>query len=439
MVAPRQGDALGTKATKHPVWRLIALALLFLVTVPLQFVFENSETVLENVHKPGWVEQTASLFHSRFAYIPRPLEARYVALLSISEESEGALPGPCVVRSFLLKLLVPLVATGPALIVSDIALAGDDASDTCPASAPETQDLAAKIIAAARTTPLVIGQASWGLDELPETHVAQLRKQGFGPNDLLLRMPIALKPRPKNVSFGLIRLNQDFQKVPVVWFSHQSESSGAEPRPALGLAAAEMYRSTFPNGVSRLKSLEATRYHPVTALLGESSFTVVPAIRVICDAQVANHDWRHCVASKGDSNITAQLHGRIVVLGFSDHANDLWNTNVGRMAGYVLHANYIEALLDARAYQPLSFWLTCLLSALWLALVEVPFWIPRLSVTKALIFSAGVSIIFLFLANYVALVNFGLYITLFVPGVLLIAVLAIHGVAERLREKEVEA
>ncbi len=79
--------------------------------------------------------------------------------------------------------------------------------------------------------------------------------------------------------------------------------------------------------------------------------------------------------------------------GVSDNPHDLLNTPVGRLAGYVLQANYIEALLDARAYRPIGFWLTCGLSLLWLILVELPFWILKNQITKGLLFSIAVSII----------------------------------------------
>jgi hypothetical protein len=156
----------------------------------------------------------------------------------------------------------------------------------------------------------------------------------------------------------------------------------------------------------------------------------------MCPVPPADHKWKNCPDPAGNRDGTnAKLHGRVVVVGFSDNSNDLWNTAVGRLAGYVLQANYIEALLDARTFQPLGFWLTCWLSLLWLMLVELPFWVLKNQIAKGLLFSFVSSIIILFLAKYVALVNFGLYISLFAPSVLLVAVSLLHVIAESYRER----
>jgi hypothetical protein len=439
MMTPKGTDdkRLGKEAFHR--WRFVVLAVISVLAISLQFIFEHSEAVIQNVRMPHWmqhrVQQAGSLFDPPFAYIPRPHEAHYVGLVSISEDSEGALQGPCAVRSFLTKLLPALVAARPTMIVSDIALAGDNASDACQGAAPETQNLVTTINVAAKSTPLVIGQASWRLDDVPTARAQRLRDQGFGENDLLLRKMIDLDGKSENVSFGLIRLNQQIERVPVVWFSHESETSGAQPVPSLGLAAAEMYRATFPNGNARLESLETAGYHPVTDLLPESAFAVVPAISVMCSEQGPNRNWQNCSDPlEGNRDLRANLRGRVVVVGFSDHADDLWKTSVGQMAGYVLQANYIEALLDARVYRPVGFWMTCLLSVLWLFVVELPFWVLNLPIRKGLIFSAGSSMIILVLAKYVALVNFGLYISLFAPSVLLIAVSVLHLLARRFEE-----
>jgi hypothetical protein len=392
--------------------------------------------VVENVSMPRWlhhpIQQIRYWSNSPFAVIPRPLEARYAALVSISDSSEGRLSGPCSKRALLTKLLPAINAARPAMIVVDLALTGEDTSDSCASDAPETSALISGIETAAKTTPLVIGQATISLDEMTDDKATQLRERGFGENDLLLRKPMSVSPETSNVSFGLIRFNQDLEKVPVLWFAHQDEISGAKAVPALGFVAAQMYRSAFPEGLRRLQMLADARYHPVAAFLPQTDFATVNAIDVICRKPPQNHDWLNCTDPEAaGTSVTPQLHGRVVVIGISDNTNDLWATPVGRMPGYAVHANYIEALLDARAYRPLGFWLTCLLSLVWLVLVEMPFWILKNQLQKGLLFSVAVSIIILFLAKYVALVNFGLYISLFAPSVLLLGVSLLHVVAGR--------
>ncbi len=185
------------------------------------------------------------------------------------------------------------------MIVVDIALTGEDSSDSCRLDAQETKELVSAIEKVAKTKPIAIGQASSTLDELTEDRATQLRDQGFGEDDLLLRKPILLNSETKNVSFGLIRLNKHLERVPVAWFAHQDDTSSAKPVSALGFVAAEVYRSTFPNGLRRLQRLEAARYHPVAALLPQSDFAVVNAEEVMCPSPPTKRDWEELSRSGG--------------------------------------------------------------------------------------------------------------------------------------------
>lgn len=417
--------------------RIAILVTFYIVATLLQFTFEHAERLTEYVHLPhrleSGFERTAAFLNTPFRYIPRPTEARYAALVSITEDSEGPLRGPCDVRAFLVQLLPAIVRARPNIVVLDVAPADDDRQDACDTKSPETMSLRAAVQAATETTPLVIGQPSSRLDDLTEERAQRLLANGFRVNDLLLRKPIQLTPKPQDLAFGLVWPNQDIEKVPIDWEVHQSETSGAEPFPSLAFAAAKLYRSTIPNGEERFEQLESKQYHPVADLLPENSFALIPAISLLCSSQPGDRDWRNCPRPT-DFASQRMLHGRIVVVGFGDHHDDQWNTRRGRMPGFVLHANYIEALLDARAFRPLTFWMTCLLSLLWLLLVEVPYWIPKLSILKAISFSVLISLLVVFLVQYVALVNLGLYINLFAPSVLLLAVSVLHVLSKHFEE-----
>ena len=142
-------NASGESKNKRPVkavhrgWHFAIVATLFVLAISLQFIFEHSEEVIENVPMPHLIQrgilQAGSWFSSPFAFIPRPLEARYSALVSISDHSEGSLPGPCIKRSFLAKLLPAINVARPAMIVLDIALPADEATDSCGKDAQATK------------------------------------------------------------------------------------------------------------------------------------------------------------------------------------------------------------------------------------------------------------------------------------------------------------
>lgn len=437
MAQPATTENKEKRANRLRKFRIPALVLIYIIATALQFLFEHSEQLSDYFPVPGLIQSSITwvggFFNSPFAYIPRPTEARYTALVSISDDLEGPLHGACEVRAFLAKLVPAIVAARPSIIVFDVALAGDNGYDACPTETQETKDLVLAFETAARSTPLVIGQASLKLENLPEERARRLRDNGFRENDLLLRKPIMLEPKPQDVAFGLVWPNQQVEKVPIDWYAHEAESSGAKPYPSLSLVAAKMYRSTFPKGNERLDRLESEQYHPISQLLREEAFALVPAISLLCDLDKDPKGWRGC-STPPTNDASNKLHGRIVVVGFSDRPDDQWETSAGRMPGYVLHANYIESLLDARAFRPLSFGMTCFVSLLWLLLVELPYWLLKLPIWKGIFFSVGISLVVVFLARYVALVNFGLFINLFTPSAFLVTVSVLHLLAKRFEE-----
>ena len=256
--------------------RIPILVSIYIISTALQFAFEHAEQLSDYLPVPGWMERSmgwiGGIFNSPFAYIPRPTEARYSALVSIGEDSEGPLHGACEVREFLSRLVPAIASTRPSMIVLDVALTDDNGSDTCPPEKQETQDFIHALKSAAEGTPLVIGQASVKFEDLTEDRAKRLRKNGFREGDLLLRKTIQLNPKPDNVAFGLVWPNQQIDKVPIDWSAHENEQSGAIPYPSLSFVVAKMYRSTFPRGNDRLNDLENQGYHPISHLLPEDAF-----------------------------------------------------------------------------------------------------------------------------------------------------------------------
>src|ERR1039458_10133253 len=203
---------------EHPIRKLMPW-IVSLVAVAAVFALENSEEMLGGFpggeHVRDAVARFANQFQ-RFSFIPRPLEARYVALLSISDASEGPLTGPCATRKFMAKLLPRLAEARPALIASDIAFTAGTSSDTCPENMPETSELLKAIRAAAATTPIVLGQAAISIEQLKHDDAEELGSRGFGIKELHLRLWVTTESQPI-AGFGLLRLKRRVDKVPLSW------------------------------------------------------------------------------------------------------------------------------------------------------------------------------------------------------------------------------
>jgi hypothetical protein len=409
--------------------------MLFFAGVGVLFVVENFE-ILDRLPVGSRIKQklngSYSLYQLQMRMIPRPLESHYVTLVSMSASSEGPFKTPCEIRAFLAKLLPRLAEMRPAMIVSDVGFA----KDNCGNDAPDTKDLIAAIKSASDTTPVVVAQGTTSLDEMTEERAGELRRGGFEENDLLLDESIPL-PDGLNLGRGLIRMNADLKKIPIRWYARGDENAPVRFEDSLPFAAAKMYRSTFPDGGARLRELEHGPYHPYSSLLAKKDFSIVPSIQVMCDqSHSMERKWRLCRADEGNQDERKKLHGRILMIGFEDDPRDLWPTAIGQLPGYALQANYLEALLDARVFQPLALRYQFALSFVWLTLVELPFWLHDFRTGKALFYSFLISCLVVFLLYYIALVNFNWYISVGPPSALAILARVLYQNLERKAKHE---
>jgi CHASE2 domain-containing sensor protein len=408
---------------------------LFFAGVGVLFVVENFE-ILDRLPVGNAIKEKVngsySLYQLQMRMIPRPLESHYVTLVSLTSVSEGPFKTPCETRAFFAKLLPRLIEMRPAMIVSDVGFG----KDNCGNDMQETKDLVAAIKAASDSTPIVVAQGTKTLREMTEEQVEELRRREFDENDLLLNKSIPL-PGSDNLRVGLIRMNADLKKIPIRWYVWDDEKAQPRFEDSLSFAAAKRYRAAFPDKGARLQKLERAPYHPYASFLSGAEFSTVPAIQAMCDQKHAlAQNWRECGADEGNAEEREKLHGRILMIGFGDDPKDLWQTVAGRLPGYALQANYLEALLDARVFLPLSLRNQLLLSFAWLLLVELPFWLHDFRTGQALFYSCVISCFVIFLLYYLALVNLNWYISVGPPSVLAIVARVAYQNLERKAKHE---
>jgi hypothetical protein len=96
------------------------------------------------------------------------------------------------------------------------------------------------------------------------------------------------------------------------------------------------------------------------------------------------------------------LTGRIAVIG--DASGDTHESVLGEVPGVVLHANYIEALLDDRYYIPLGQWTSILVILLSCGVIQLVFWTTE-KPEKAWLYSVG-ALLLLAVVGYFCLVQF---------------------------------
>ncbi|HTR36996.1 MAG TPA: CHASE2 domain-containing protein [Bryobacteraceae bacterium] len=395
---------------KTPQKRTIAIVVAaYFVAVTALFLIENVEELARLPFGSSIarkIEHFGTLYQFQMSLVPRPLESHYVSLLDF-----GSGQGNCETRRRITDALPKLAAARPAMIVSDIGFAN--------ANCINEPDTTAKLVKALRdvsqTTPLVLPDPTESLIEMPDRKADEMREKGFGDDDLLAIEPVPVPDA--HIAYGVIELNADRRKVPVRWGVHATPGAPLMFRESLSFAAAKLYRSNFPDKGERLDKLAAAGYHPFTSLLREADFSTVPVEHISEESSIA------------------KLKGRIVIMGFGDDLHDLWSTYVGRLPGYVLQANYLEALLDARAYRPVSFLNQLFIGALWFGVVELPFWFHKFSDIGALLRSFALSLIIMFVLYYVLLVNFAWYVSVAPPSALAIAGRVLYQAMERKSKK----
>jgi CHASE2 domain-containing sensor protein len=395
---------------------IIAAFLVYLLACSIPFLIENAAEFSQLL--PGGVKDalgSASRTYQRWLAGPRGAESRYTALVALNQAAfPGAITEACRQREIIATLLPRLVEQGPQIIAIDLAFL----PDSCPPDPHQswTPQLKAALAAASARVPIVLGQSARDLQEVPEEQRRNLTAQNFNPNGLLLNAVMEV-PGAAGIRYGLMRTNADFRRVPLEWPAY--EMSGAqvnylEMRPSLSLAAARLARSGFPAGSAAIDDFVNRTTHPYTTLLAEEDFIRVPAADLLCGTSFAGSS---CATPDAARQARERLRGKIAVVAWQDDARDVHATPVGNLPGALLHANFIESLLDNRLFHPLSFRWQAGLSLLWFALIEWPFHIWPQAVPRAFLAALGSLGVFAFVIYYVVVINTGWYLALLPPSV----------------------
>lgn len=147
----------------------------------------------------------------------------------------------------------------------------------------------------------------------------------------------------------------------------------------------------------QLTSLEEVP-HPYTALIPESAFDTLQASQVICSAKTSSDRPQDCKGQSGlqDDVLHRRLINRLVVVG-ERNERDVFQTPIGRMQGALLHANYIQALLDQRTVNQTSWIWKLIITFCFFILIEIVFYQkqykPEVRLAICLICCFGLSVL----------------------------------------------
>ena len=371
-------------------------ALLYLLVACCAILIENQDEILKGL---GWGEcdritLPVRMLYQRFATVSHTMRSHRVWIVSYSERDFPSIANPCSKRAFTAAIITRLAQFSPSVIAVDHWYSPDRCN--LGKEDPERSgELTAAIRTVSTTTRIVIGADSDSWEELSEDELSALRQRGFSPGDQIVNPPEpTLAPtefNSDNVRSALVRLNCDNRRIPLLWHVYLDRKhipNNAVMATSLALETARIDQSTltpalnsrvrsrqYPSSIgegessslkngSSIDRLIADRQHPFTGFMGESEFSplrdgqLLTASALLCGSNVqgtalAMKDWSHCNGAKPED--LAKLRSTVIVIG-QNIDSDQHKSVLGTVPGYLLHANYIDALLSDFYFRPLNPW-----------------------------------------------------------------------------------
>jgi len=346
------------------------------------------------------VFELSGIYQRLVASGPRKPVPRFTVVVTLNPASEPSLSSAfsnvCQQRTAVAHVIKTISEFSPAVIVVDKYFI-----DRCEKDHAGTDALtnALEEVSVRRAIPIIIGRridpfSSAGLDGegqsrrlLPTLRLAPCaRIEGKS-----IRQGKEIRDR-KGIREGIVNVDRDTKRLPLGWTvipngtacstpdTTRSMDGQPEWRQTLAVEAAEAYDIQLLDKYPFLNDLITDRRHPYISFLrleDIKNYATFSALEIVCGSKDKDvKQWlidllktQTPCPDSGRADLI-YLQGRIVVIGEIDFDRDAhfsvdaalakslkWEAaHDGRVAGFLLHANYIEALLDQRYFRPVSGW-----------------------------------------------------------------------------------
>ena len=326
----------------------------------------------------------------------------------------------CTARLFLARLLYRVSEAGPRMIAIDRWYRPNDAS-ACSQGNATTEELAKAIGTVSKDIPIVIAMESVNYVEV----AGYCSPQVTLPRDtLVLVQRVRFETGNKNVHYGLARFNESERRIPLGWLAYsdcnQAQLKTEKPKliPTLALESLAVSQHEDVSEILKQTGLE-TEFtdidHPF-AHFRDEGFPEFSAMRILC-GDSHDVDWRTCAVRGVEDLDLEKLRGQIVLIG-ELAPSDIFNTVIGPMPGVIIHANYIDSLMNSHFFKPVFGPLEVAVSIVWCCLIEMIFRWKASSPELALGLSLLTAAIMGFLFYSILVVYFGVYAILLPPSIL---------------------
>lgn len=321
----------------------MACAIVYAAELWVDHLMENGDAPQSIFDSLGWYEKLVGA--------ARPPLERYTAVVKIDSQNDTGTKGRddiCRQRAQTAKLLCRVDRALPKVIVLDKFYAPKECGEA-------NDDLRKALGEVSQRVPVVIGRL------VPDEVVIFQSKewQYLEPSEPSLKFNHG--PISKLVE-GVVNIDPDTRKLPLQWqlFPSKEEAptgSHLSWYPTLPLAAAQGYDDNLRKNHPRLDDLLNRHEHPYISFLREDEFksqsilvSDVLAGADVSDSQSKETEKTFCRDEKPPKN-SRIMSGKVVVIGEVDPIGDMHHSVVGKLPGFLMQANFIEALLDDRYYR----------------------------------------------------------------------------------------
>ncbi len=312
-------------------------------------IAEGGEFLLDKLREPGrdysgFADSviTATGLYQRIVSAPRNPLVHFTVVVEINPNQDlpaVSASNVCPERAFLAELLTKIDSFSPAEIVIDKYFG----RDSCSADDPGTVALRQTIATIRQHEPVLVGLRARDVE-------AGVR------HGSVIDPSLEFDQANPGAQTAIVNIAYDNRTLPLQWQLYESPQSLSAGKSivldTVSLAAAKLYDPHLLRKNPRLQQLIDSGAQPFIGFLdiGKFAFAHYYAGQVLCGASVPDQlDWRTCDRHKGTSP-AADLRGKIFLIGETDSDRDQHYSVVGRVAGFYLQANYVEALLDDRVY-----------------------------------------------------------------------------------------
>lgn len=339
--------------TAHPLRRALFLGITYLLALVLLILWESRERLqlFESPCQPA-VSESKSPFYSepyrRILNWASSDTSSFVSTIAIPRSLEQIQQNICLSRAYTADILRLIAAQHPAEVVLDRFYS----PNSCASDPQSTTELIS--VVRSLPFPVIVGEST---EFAAEEH----------DNACLVRRS-QLDFASPNVRHGLIRLNIEPERIPLLWRvlpAANPESKPSEIADSLSWAAVRAYDPDFAAS-NKLQALLRSDRHPYANL--QARLPSQTTTQLLCSAGTPEMRARWSPDCTGLSP-GPRLLGKVVLIG-AESNNDRFITLGRSRWGYELQASYIEAILSSSFLRALPFWASFFLFIVYVVLIE---------------------------------------------------------------------